>query len=190
MALPAESYPERRDSIYRDLMSHARGLPNDATLACICATWASGGGALPDFMGLATLDFHQLLVYHFPGAVPLAECRGVRAPERADEMREIRALLLHHRAGQCPSEIWVADIVTTACMAGNHLWQDLGLWSRRQLSELMTRNFPTLAAQNVKDMKWKKFLYRQLCTAEGIHVCRAPSCDACIDYPACFGRQG
>jgi nitrogen fixation protein NifQ len=38
-------------------------------------------------------------------------------------------------------------------------------------------------------MKWKKFLYRQLCLEEGIYVCRAPSCDVCRDYDLCFARE-
>ncbi|MFM8444786.1 MAG: nitrogen fixation protein NifQ, partial [Methylococcus sp.] len=33
---------------------------------------------------------------------------------------------------------------------------------------------------------WKKFLYKQLCEAEGIYVCRAPSCGECVDYADCF----
>jgi nitrogen fixation protein NifQ len=39
-------------------------------------------------------------------------------------------------------------------------------------------------------MKWKKFLYRQLCLEEGIYVCRAPSCEVCKDYDLCFGPEG
>ena len=82
-----------------------------------------------------------------------------------------------------------AEIVTAACMANDHLWQDLGLWSRKYLSQLMTQNFPALAAKNNKDMKWKKFLYKQLCAQEGIYVCRAPSCEVCVDYAKCFGPE-
>jgi len=80
-------------------------------------------------------------------------------------------------------------IVATGCMANDHLWQDLGLWSRRDLSELMARNFPTLAAKNDRDMKWKKFLYKQLCEREGVYLCRAPSCAVCCDYAKCFGPE-
>jgi len=54
---------------------------------------------------------------------------------------------------------------------------------------MLHHNFPELAAKNVKDMKWKKFLYKQLCEAEGIYLCRAPSCEVCIDYPKCFGSE-
>ena len=39
------------------------------------------------------------------------------------------------------------------------------------------------------DMKWKKFFYKQLCQTEGIHTCRAPSCEVCADYQACFGPE-
>jgi nitrogen fixation protein NifQ len=74
-------------------------------------------------------------------------------------------------------------------MANDHLWQDLGLWSRQDLSDLMVRNFPALAAKNDRDMKWKKFLYKQLCLQEGVYLCRAPSCAICCDYIRCFGPE-
>ena len=83
----------------------------------------------------------------------------------------------------------MAHVVAAGCMASDHLWQDLGLWRRADLTALMRRNFPALAARNVKDMKWKRFLYKQLCEAEGIYVCRAPSCEVCSDYHACFGPE-
>jgi nitrogen fixation protein NifQ len=54
---------------------------------------------------------------------------------------------------------------------------------------MLQYNFPELAAKNDKDMKWKKFLYKQLCEAEGLYLCRAPSCEVCIDYPKCFGSE-
>ena len=50
-------------------------------------------------------------------------------------------------------------------------------------------NFPGLARANSGDMKWKKFLYRQLCSSEGIYVCPAPSCGVCKDYAKCFGPE-
>ncbi|MCK7499364.1 MAG: nitrogen fixation protein NifQ [Comamonadaceae bacterium] len=31
-------------------------------------------------------------------------------------------------------------------------------------------------------MKWKKFLYKQLCEREEILVCKAPSCAVCCDH--------
>jgi nitrogen fixation protein NifQ len=54
---------------------------------------------------------------------------------------------------------------------------------------MLQYNFPELAAKNDQDMKWKKFLYKQLCEAEGLYLCRAPSCNVCIDYPKCYGSE-
>jgi nitrogen fixation protein NifQ len=53
----------------------------------------------------------------------------------------------------------------------------------------MTENFPQLAARNEHDMKWKKFLYKQLCDRKGVNTCRAPTCEYCVDYLSCFGAE-
>ena len=108
-----------------------------------------------------------------------------RLPEREDLVQ----LFLEHRTGVNDNEQWLAEIIATACIGFDHLWQDMGLWSRKSLSELIQHNFPTLAALNNRDMKWKKFLYKQLCLQQGIYICRAPSCDVCADYDNCFGSE-
>ncbi len=177
---------------YGRLMSHGRGLPNDDALARMLATQAGGGGSLPVGLGLRPAEFAALLKRHFPGAaLPVVSDRPApgRDPRLSEEQEELTGLLDLHRAGQDVSEHWMSVIVATGCMANDHLWQDLGLWSRQDLSELMARNFPTLAARNNRDMKWKKFLYKQLCEQEGIYLCRAPSCAVCRDYALCFGPE-
>ncbi|WP_462322630.1 nitrogen fixation protein NifQ [Halochromatium sp.] len=88
-----------------------------------------------------------------------------------------------------PEQHWMAGIIAAGCMGSDHLWQDLGLLQRAELSFLMAQNFPALASQNSRDMKWKRFLYKQLCEAEGIYTCRSPSCEVCVDYHACFGPE-
>lgn len=180
----------RREAIYSRLMAYARGADNDDTLACIYASWACGVGALPDRLGLSPADFQAMMAYHFPGfdGYPASHEQALAA-ERGDEVGELHQLLLTHCAGHSPSERWMADIVVAACLGNDHLWQDLGLWSRKDLSALLQRNFPALAARNDRDMKWKKFLYKQLCETEGIYTCRAPSCQECTDYAACFGPE-
>ncbi|MFZ1828725.1 MAG: nitrogen fixation protein NifQ [Candidatus Competibacteraceae bacterium] len=181
-----------RRAMYGVLMHHSGGLPNDDTLARMLATQFSGGGALPSGLGLEPEDFNALLVRRFPGLPNLHT--PPRPPPRWDprlleEQEELVNLLFLHRAGQDEAECWLSVIVATGCMANDHLWEDLGLWSRQDLSELMIRNFPTLAARNDRDMKWKKFLYKQLCEQEGVYLCRAPSCAVCRDYPICFGPE-
>jgi nitrogen fixation protein NifQ len=126
----------------------------------------------------------------FPGlAVPFAAANPLPAAACFDEFSDLVALLLDHRTCRDDTSRWLAHAVATACMADNHLWQDMGLPSRGVLSLLMKTHFSSLALLNAGDMKWKKFLYRQLCERAGLHVCRAPSCGVCEDYPKCFGPE-
>lgn len=173
--------------IYSRLMLHSTGLRNDDLLARLLSSQASGEGVLPPGLGLTAEGFAAMLVRHFPCMGPIglnavAHDDSLRQPERG----ELVTLMLESRAGVDISETWMAEIVAAGCMGGAHLWHDLGLWSRRDLNQLMHKNFPALAARNDRDMKWKKFLYRQICENEGVPVCPAPSCQACADYAKCF----
>lgn len=177
-------------ALYARLMAHAVGLPNDELFARMLASQVRGMGVLPVGFGLSAKDYAYLLARHFPGSGPLALPQaGADSNGRMLERQDLIDLLLGHRAHLDLSEWWLAQIVATACMGGDHLWQDLGLWSRNDLSRLMVDNFPALAAKNDRDMKWKKFLYRQICEHEGIPVCPAPSCQVCADYAKCFGPE-
>jgi len=165
--------------------------PDTRALAQIHATWYRGGGVLPDWLGLEPDAWRRLAADCFPGTVledPVG--RGPLEEGRDDEFADLEALLLAHRAGLGERESAVARLITAGSMGYNHLWEDLGVWSRAELSGLIRRHFPTLAARNDRDMKWKKFFYRQLCLAEaGEYVCRAPSCGVCPDYADCFGPE-
>jgi len=180
---------DHNSGLYAELMAHAAGLPNDEVFAQMITSQTAGVGALPPGLGLGEKDFSELLACHFPGfELVIRNVEAIDDP-RALERDDVLGLLLEHRANRYMSEQWMAEIVTAACMANDHLWQDLGLWSREYLSRLMKQNFPSLAAKNVHDMKWKKFLYKQLCEQEGINACRAPSCEVCTDYLKCFGPE-
>lgn len=180
---------------YESIMSFASGLSNDEVFACMLSSWQFGDGVLPSDFGLGEGGFKQLLLTHFPGM----EQASLEIPmrkndaQRDNERDEIYQLLLSHCAcssgPESASKTWMANIIAMACMGQDHLWQDLGLWSRDQLSKLMERNFPALASKNDKNMKWKKFLYKQLCITEGIYTCRAPSCEVCTDYDNCFSAE-
>lgn len=178
-----------RQGLYAELMAHAAGLPNDELFAQMIASQHGGAGALPSGLGLAEKDFAALLARHFPGFGMATQAESGSADQRALERDDVLGLLLEHRAYDNMSEQWMAEIVTYACMGNDHLWQDLGLHSREYLSRLMVQNFPALAAKNEHDMKWKKFLYKQLCEQEGVNVCRSPSCEYCADYLNCFGPE-
>ncbi len=178
-------------TLYARLRPLARNHANDEPLARMLASWGAGVGVLPFCMGLGPEIFHDMIGRHFFGVdLPEEAPSGIvddprRRPERAD----LRSLLLDHRANADVSEEWMADIVASACMGADHLWRDMGLWSRGDLSGLIQINFPALAAGNDRNMKWKKFFYKQLCILEGLYICRAPSCQACVDYRECFSPE-
>jgi nitrogen fixation protein NifQ len=65
----------------------------------------------------------------------------------------------------------------------------MGLPNRSALSELLRVHFPALHAKNAGIMKWKKFLYKQLCEGMNVSVCKAPRCGVCSVYAQCFGPE-
>ncbi|WP_319529249.1 nitrogen fixation protein NifQ [uncultured Cohaesibacter sp.] len=179
-------------ALYQRLMSHAvKEDPNAGFLAEMIASWIAGEGALPRFMGLEKDAYDAMLETFFPGMSPLdAGDRNDIEPERGPELEDVKALLLTHRNNSTDAELWVAQIVASGCMGSDHLWSDLGLFSRKNLGIMLKHNFTALAVLNDKNMRWKKFFYRQLCAKEGFIMCRSPSCETCSEYKACFAEDG
>lgn len=180
-----------RERIYRDLKRRATPSPNGEWLARIVASWCVGEGALPDCLGLVPERFREMLDTRFPGFRPPGRAPSGRVPDfsRMLERDDLVGLLRGYAAGEGSEIEWIIGLLVAGCLGDDHLWQDLGLWARSDLSALIRQNFPELAARNDRDMKWKKFLYKRLCEAEGIYVCRAPSCEVCSDYQKCFGPE-
>ncbi len=115
-----------------------------------------------------------------------------RRATREDEVEDLVSLLLEHAdplAGGADAAARIALWIAVASLGDEHLWQDMRLGSRAELSALMARWFPALVARNHQDMKWKKFLYRELCKREDILICKSPSCATCSDQPICFGPE-
>jgi len=108
---------------------------------------------------------------------------------RMDEYEDLRGLLVENLAGSLSGATAVAEWVAACCLGENHLWQDMGLESRQELSDLMKKYFRPLFEANVSDMKWKKFFYRKICEREGFMLCKSPSCGECVDYRKCFGPE-
>jgi len=187
-ALPLQAM---REHIYSRLMPLPPISANQEWLACMLASWCDGQGVLPDCLGLEPGQFSALKNRFFPGVgLPDQAPSGSKLDfSRMLEKQDLVNLLKQYARPGLPETDWMIAVIVAGCLGSDHLWQDLGLWSRAQLSAMLQHNFPELAAKNDKDMKWKKFLYKQLCEAEGIYICRAPSCEVCIDYPKCFGAE-
>ncbi len=172
-------------------IAHARQPDNLATLAFAGVIAESlRNERLPLIRGLSESCFQTLLKEHFSDlSYSNGADSGLSRATDYDEFDELVELLLEHRADASEEERWLTYAIATAAMGENHLWQDMGLPSRKVLSDLMTTHFPTLAAKNIGDMKWKKFFYRQLCERADVMICKSPNCADCCDYRICFGPE-
>ena len=171
---------------YTRLMASARDPSDIATLAL--------GGVLARFalQGINDNDLQRLLSAYFPGVGSLATAESEQVVCMAlsqEEYADLTALLYEFRRDDSEENRWVIHAIASACAGANHLWQDMGLPSRDMLSQLMRRYFPVLYYKNSKNMKWKKFFYKQLCDRAEVPVCKAPSCGVCSDYVNCFGPE-
>jgi nitrogen fixation protein NifQ len=163
-------------------------------LACVLAIGLrdarQSSSSLGHAVGLGRNELEDLARGWLPG---LLACIDLLAePETMafdDEEEQLRQLLAAHQASATPEALWLTAMITRRSMSGDHLWQDLGLLDRGELNRLMRERFPTLAARNVANMKWKKFFYRMLCELEGFTLCTAPSCRECCDFDNCFGAE-
>lgn len=187
--LAPKTTAELRRARVSALMQHSRGYGNDLFIAHIVVGQALGEGVLPPALGLQQPVFDDLLQTLFNQGRRLIEARSRPGPELQIEFPDLLRFLVAEADPAIQGSQEMACIVATACMGADHLWQDLGLPSRTELSQLMALNYPELARANQRDMKWKKFLYRELCQREGIFVCASPSCEACNDFAVCFGPE-
>ncbi|WP_156822137.1 nitrogen fixation protein NifQ [Azoarcus sp. KH32C] len=180
---------------YPDLIAAARN-PNDVITLTLAGVITNAPQRPAPYhvpiAGLAPQSLSALLADLFPRLTHAHHAALLSTPAEdagIDEFHDLVTLLLEHRTHPDATSHSLAHALATACMGANHLWQDLGLPHRRALSELMGTHFTTLARRNTGDMKWKKFLYKQLCEQEEIFVCKSPSCAECSDYQACFGPE-
>jgi nitrogen fixation protein NifQ len=161
-----------------------------ASILTISADEAERSGqALATCCGLEGPELRALFVALFPGAVgALGADPPGRIPRSAEES-QLRDILFANSAQASQFERWLSFMIARRSLSPNHLWQDLGLRSRRELGTVMYRHFPRLVARNRQDMKWKKFFYRMICSSTGYTMCVAPVCSDCDDFDQCFGPE-
>ncbi|MFA1627696.1 nitrogen fixation protein NifQ [Rhizobium mongolense] len=137
--------------------------------------------------GLSRAELQDILEHCVPATVMQAfGLENVREAEPGVEEELLRDLLLAHARQGDPTSAYFAKIIARRALRHDHLWVELGLSDRSELSLLLAIHFPTLAAGNTNHMRWKKYLYRMLCEAEGFSLCTAPSCRECKDFESCF----
>jgi nitrogen fixation protein NifQ len=183
------------------LLACARHPHDPATLALagvLSTSFERHGLALLPMPGRDMPATRALLAHWFPGADNLLGldwtvlAHAHRPEPRCDEIDDLVSLLTTHAnpsAGTAAQTEDVAWALACASLGQDHLWQDLRLPSRTELSQLMQHWFTPLAVRNVLHMKWKKFLYKQLCERENLFICKSPSCQVCTDHALCFGPE-
>jgi nitrogen fixation protein NifQ len=158
--------------------------------ASILAVAATESRAVAERAGLSADDFGALIVQWFPLARDFfaARCPQVSQAED-DEVAMVRDLLLAQRSSEGDAGRWLAAMVARRAVEPNHLWEDLGLRDRSELTRLLARHFGPLASRNTRNMRWKRFFYRMLCEDDGLVMCSTPVCTNCNDFNICFGDE-
>lgn len=158
--------------------------------ACMISVAASEAGALPERLGLSRENLEALTSKFFGDRLPLPPEEGPAAgASDLDESELVRDILLEHLSPRDGDGEWLAAMIARRALEPNHLWEDLGLRNRSELTRLMERRFASLAARNDKNMRWKRFIYRLMCENDGFVMCATPVCSNCADYHGCFGEE-
>jgi nitrogen fixation protein NifQ len=159
-------------------------------LASILAVAAVEDDDVAGHAGLAAADLAALIDQWFPQARHVvATCCRQAGQADDDETAMVRDLLLANRSTEGEAGRWLAAMIARRSMEPNHLWEDLGLRDRSELSRLLTRHFAPIAGRNTKNMRWKRFFYRALCEDDGLVMCSTPVCTNCRDFDMCFGDE-
>jgi nitrogen fixation protein NifQ len=169
--------------------------------------WALLGLSQPQWDGLVSRHFAgEPALAALPRSFGLAGLRdtaGLRDPldsaatavpmtlskhEHVEFVAALRALLLRYvnPAVLLDDAECLASVIAHACLRPDHLWRDLGLAGRDEVSAMLERYFPSLVVLNVENLRWKKFLARQLALSLGKEPGPAPGCPGCEDYGYCF----
>jgi nitrogen fixation protein NifQ len=159
-------------------------------LASILSVAAMEGGSVAERAGLAVGDLGALIARWFPLTHDAVASWVAQAGQiEDDEVIMVRDLLLAQRSSEGDAGCWLAAMIARRAIEPNHLWEDLGLRDRSELTRLLARHFGPLAARNTRNMRWKRFFYRMLCEDDGLVMCSTPVCTNCNDFDLCFGDE-
>lgn len=151
-------------------------------------------GGLPLFalnLGVQRAEFVYLsavLEEGFMGPTPLPSTQALPPPEFPHTA--LLALLWSFRTEATPACWAAAAAVACGCFGHRHLWQDLGLSGRPEVTALLQAYFPGLVALNSRHLKWKRFLFMRLGEWLGQPGLQPPHCGGCDQYATCYPAVG
>lgn len=165
--------------------------PEDRHLfACLLAVAGDATGA-KSATGLNADELADLLHLYFPESA--ANPWG-HFPQENVHDSELLGLLFSYLPrdvdGWIPApSIWLARALAARATVPGHLWRAMGLFARPELTAAIRRHLPALAAANGNGMRWKRFLYKQLCEQAGGVLCKTPDCRTCSEHALCFAAE-
>jgi len=146
-------------------------------------------GELP-LLGLSHAQLEALAARHFSRAVTEGALRThvVTDAAHAAFATAMHGFLVSEASPQAdPDDVrHLAAIIAHACLRPDHLWRDLGLRARDDVTRMLERFFPAIVARNVEGLRWKKLLALELARASGTTPGPAPGCPDCEDFGFCF----
>ncbi|MYM39132.1 nitrogen fixation protein NifQ [Duganella qianjiadongensis] len=152
-------------------------------------------GELPLYtwtLGLAQEDLCQLLAYCFPELdalerLPEAQYETILRTA-APQLHQLVQLLLSLRSpdADASATYWAAHVVSAAASGSRHLWQDLGLGARDDVTALLQHFFAPFCARNTAQLKWKRFMFQQLALEQPSAAPHKPDCTQCEQHAVCF----
>lgn len=178
----------------QDVQHHprAQGDPDLAAQATAGVLRHAREGDLPLFawtLGLHHNAWLTMLNRYFPALKALQPAAHAAIEKTTPEIfRQLAALLFDQRskAVDAARADGLARVLAAACLGNRHLWMDLGLQGRADVSVLLSAWFPALHAKNVHNLKWKRFLFAELAAQRGIPEIVPPDCSRCDEFPICF----
>ncbi|WP_175884695.1 nitrogen fixation protein NifQ [Burkholderia sp. BCC0044] len=194
MTAPAERTRERALRSLQSAAAHA-DVPDARLFGALVAARARRNEL--SLLGLSAGQFAGLLARQFPHlrSVDTAAFIPTAAPLPLPATHSIFVTTLHARlmndanpAVARDDADCLASIIAHACLRPDHLWRDLGLDGRDAVSAMLERFFPALAARNVAQLRWKKFLAQEVAASLGVPPGPAPGCPGCEDFGFCFPR--
>ena len=157
-------------------------------LASILSLASTEEGSLSERVGLAPHEIDAMARRWFPHAHRILTGAAGNFVED-EETALLRNLLRSYVSRKTEISGWLACLIARRALEPNHLWEDLGLRERSELTRMLHRHFGPLAERNINNMRWKRFFYRMLCEDDGFLMCATPVCTECNEFNECFGEE-